>query len=415
MRGSRPVVILSGLAACVLYLAAGSLPTDGSQGASPGKATTRKEAKGAKPKKEEQLDPAQWDELLARRDEIVKEISALDRQARTADDAVKQKLFQQFQALDAEFRTELQPRMIKLAPLVLAKDPGNLQAAEVVINVAYRQNRYQEVLELGRKLLDADKSSPPLLNIVGISQFATHDFEKAQETLTLASQADPQGFAQMGGPYLEACEDYLEYWKKEQELRAAEAQADDLPRVLLKTTRGDIVLELFENEAPNTVANFISLVEGGKYDGVAFHRVIPNFMAQGGDPNTLDGDPDNDGGGGPGYTIPCECYQENARKHFQGSISMAHAGKDTGGSQFFLTHLPTTHLNYVAGKSQSNHTVFGRIVKGLPNALELQAGDKIQTAKVLRKRDHEYVPKTLADKRRNSSQRSKKKVSDDDR
>src|SRR4029077_21260405 len=121
----------------------------------------------------------------------------------------------------------------------------------------------------------------------------------------------------------------------------------------------------------------------GKYDGVKFHRVIPGFMARGGDPNTLDDNPANDGQGGPGYTIPCECYTEKARMHFQGSLSMAHAGKDTGGSQFFITHTPAPHLNWADDKMQNNHTVFGRVVEGLDVALALRAGDKIKTAKVL--------------------------------
>ncbi len=124
-----------------------------------------------------------------------------------------------------------------------------------------------------------------------------------------------------------------------------------MPRVRLTTTKGDIVIELFENEAPMATANFISLVEKHFYDGVPFHRVIAGFMAQGGDPKGT-------GSGGPGYAIPCECYQPNHRSHFAGSLSMAHAGKDTGGSQFFLTFAPTPHLN---GK----HTVFGRVIEGM--------------------------------------------------
>ena len=124
-------------------------------------------------------------------------------------------------------------------------------------------------------------------------------------------------------------------WAKEKKIREAEDKADDLPRVLLKTSAGDIEIELFENEAPNTVLNFITLVDKGFYNGLKFHRVLPGFMAQGGDPK-------GDGTGGPGYTIPCECYQANHRLHFRGSLSMAHAGRDTGGSQFFLTFVPTT-------------------------------------------------------------------------
>ncbi|MCY2964071.1 MAG: peptidylprolyl isomerase [Planctomycetota bacterium] len=171
-----------------------------------------------------------------------------------------------------------------------------------------------------------------------------------------------------------------------------------MPQVVFKTNKGDIVIELFENEAPNTVANFISLVEKKKYDGIKFHRVIPNFMAQGGDPNTLDEDPQNDGQGGPGYSIPCECYNGNARMHFQGSLSMAHAGKDTGGSQFFITHLPTPHLNPNL-EEERGHTVFGRVIKGLDIALALRVGDEIESARVLRKRKHPYEPETLPDPR----------------
>ena len=157
------------------------------------------------------------------------------------------------------------------------------------------------------------------------------------------------------------------------------------------------MLELFENEAPNTVASFMSLVEAKKYDGIKFHRVIPMFMAQGGDPNSLDDDPSNDGQGGPGYMIKCECFEKSARRHFRGSLSMAKtAAPNTGGSQFFLTHLPTPHLNANVD-AQSGHTVFGHIVEGLDVAASLKKDDKIESATVTRKRPHEYKPETLPD------------------
>ena len=198
------------------------------------------------------------------------------------------------------------------------------------------------------------------------------------------------------GQLKEALEDEQKKWNEEMTLRAAEATADDLPRIRIKTSAGDLVVELFENEAPNTVANFVSLVEKGFYAGTPFHRVIPEFMAQGGDPTGR-------GSGGPGYVIPCETGEPHARKHFRGSLSMAHAGKDTGGSQFFLTFRPTEHLD---GK----HTVFGRVIEGfdvLPKIHRTQAPDgrpipgikpdTILSAEVVRKRDHDYAPKTLPD------------------
>ncbi|MBN1590174.1 MAG: peptidylprolyl isomerase [Pirellulales bacterium] len=158
----------------------------------------------------------------------------------------------------------------------------------------------------------------------------------------------------------------------------------------MKTSKGDIQLELFENEAPNTTANFISLVEQGYYTGLPFHRVLEGFMAQGGD----------NGRGGPGYTIACECHQPDHREHFQGSLSMAHAGRDTGSAQFFLTFVPTPHLD-------GQHTVFGRVIEGMDVLAKLQRRDpsspraastlpdKILEAKVLRKRPHEYLAEKI--------------------
>lgn len=185
-------------------------------------------------------------------------------------------------------------------------------------------------------------------------------------------------------------------WQREQEFRAADAKADDLPRVSLETNKGTIVIELFENEAPNTVANFVSLVEKGFYNGLTFHRVLEDFMAQGGCPT-------GSGSGGPGYAIACECNAANARHHFPGTMSMAHSGPNTGGSQFFLTFEATPHLD-------NRHTVFGRVIQGedvLPKLQRIdpqrrQPGvqpDKIVKATVIRKRDHKYEPKTLPSRR----------------
>jgi peptidyl-prolyl cis-trans isomerase B (cyclophilin B) len=141
----------------------------------------------------------------------------------------------------------------------------------------------------------------------------------------------------------------------------------------IETAKGTIHLTLFEQDAPKTVANFVDLAKKGFYDGTTFHRVIPGFMIQGGDPlsKTLPkGDP-RVGTGGPGYRIPCETAG-NPHKHVPGTLSMAHAGKDTGGSQFFITHVATPHLD---GK----HTVFGRVVgpddKRVVDAIA--GGDKI--------------------------------------
>ena len=127
-----------------------------------------------------------------------------------------------------------------------------------------------------------------------------------------------------------------------------------MSKVIFETDQGKITFELFSNDAPNTVDNFIKLVNEGFYNGLTFHRVIPGFMAQGGCPNTREGSNGMPGTGGPGYSIKCEI---NPRKHLKGSLSMAHAGKDTGGSQFFIVYEPQPHLDGV-------HTVFGEVTHG---------------------------------------------------
>ncbi|OLZ10579.1 peptidylprolyl isomerase [Sulfobacillus thermosulfidooxidans] len=128
----------------------------------------------------------------------------------------------------------------------------------------------------------------------------------------------------------------------------------------IETDKGTMVLELYPNEAPGTVANFAKLARSGFYDGLTFHRVIPNFVIQGGDPN-------GDGTGGPGYTIKCET-EGNPHKHLRGSLSMAHRGRDTGGSQFFICHSPQPHLDGV-------HTVFGRVIEGFDVLDSIRQGD----------------------------------------
>ena len=135
-----------------------------------------------------------------------------------------------------------------------------------------------------------------------------------------------------------------------------------MKKAIIETEKGDIVLELFPNEAPGTVANFEKLANSGFYDGLTFHRVIPDCVIQGGCPI-------GNGTGGPGWTIKCET-EGNPHKHGTGALSMAHAGKDTGGSQFFITHSPQPHLDGV-------HTVFGQVIEGMDVVNAIRAGDKM--------------------------------------
>ena len=217
----------------------------------------------------------------------------------------------------------------------------------------------------------------------GAFQAAEVAFTRAQEATTVEREkTGAQGLAQLAGQY-------TRHWEREKSLRETQK---DLPRIEIVTDRGTIVAELFEDEAPNTVANFVELAEKGFFDGLAFHRNIPRFMIQG-------GDPDGTGRGGPGYTIKDEHKREDARKHFVGSLSMANQQKpDTGGSQFFVTSVTSYWLN-------PRHTVFGRVISG-QDVTHVQPVDpkdpqseapkfKIKTVRVLRKRDHAYTSEKI--------------------
>ena len=144
-----------------------------------------------------------------------------------------------------------------------------------------------------------------------------------------------------------------------------------MTKAVMDTDAGQITLELFDADAPNTVANFVKLAKDGFYDGLAFHRVIDGFMAQGGCPNSREGAKGMAGTGGPGYTIDCEI---NSQKHQGGTLSMAHAGRNTGGSQFFICHEAQPHLDGV-------HTVFG-LTGDMGVVLALKNGSKIKTVTI---------------------------------
>ena len=143
-----------------------------------------------------------------------------------------------------------------------------------------------------------------------------------------------------------------------------------MSKVKISTAKGDMVAELYDNEIPITVENFKKLIQEGFYDGLNFHRVIPGFVIQGGCPNGI-------GNGGPGYTIKCEVNAEK-QYHDKGVLSMAHAGRNTGGSQFFICHnrQNTQHLD-------GNHTCFGKVIEGLDVVDKIQQGDKINSISLI--------------------------------
>lgn len=141
-------------------------------------------------------------------------------------------------------------------------------------------------------------------------------------------------------------------------------------QAIMKTEKGEMKINFFDKDAPKTVANFVELAKKGYYDGLTFHRVIPDFVIQG-------GCPDGTGMGGPGYNIDCELDGDN-QYHDRGVLSMAHAGRNTGGSQFFVCHSRnnTAHLD-------RNHTCFGKVYEGLEVIDAIQQGDKIESVVII--------------------------------
>ena len=217
--------------------------------------------------------------------------------------------------------------------------------------------------------------------------YGLQDFEKANDFLTRLENTniglDPK--------LRETFQATVDAWEKEKVLRDKEAKADDLPRVKLETTNGDVVLELFENEAPNTVANFINLTKDGYYDGLEFFHVAPSNYAR-------SGCTANDGTTHPGYRIRNEF--DNGRHHFAGTVVMQNDGENTAGSQFIILHRPDPNL-------LNKVVAFARVIEGLDivygfstvNRIRSAGGEAtiINKATVIRDRGHEYNPETIAE------------------
>lgn len=260
--------------------------------------------------------------------------------------------------------------------------------------------RFELAHQLINNLTDAGCAHPQLDLMSSNAALYSNHFVEAKAAMLRGR--DKKLLGPEGQEWLELIDPVIAAWEQEQLLRAKEAEADDLPRVVLHTSQGDIVIELFENEAPGTVGNFIYLVEQGFYDGLQFFHVERSVVAQ-------VGCPQNKGKGTPGYSIFCECFQPNRRHRFAGTVAMAKVPDGQGdlipnsaGSQFFIDARPTP-------MSEAGHfTVFGRVIEGFDRVSRLQIQgeedeeqaksanpplpDRIISAKVLRKRGHKYVP-----------------------
>jgi cyclophilin family peptidyl-prolyl cis-trans isomerase len=345
-------------------------------------------------------------QVLVEMKDLVAQLQILQVEHDSADEARQTAIRQEWDALILKGEA-LDPRLIESAKDAFDEAPNaDRNVTDLLVGflkTAVGAEDVEAAMPIARVLLKDQCEDVQFLNAAGIAAFIANDFDMAIDCFRQANKKRVTiGIETMlddaiKKDFFPNSKRYQENWAKEAEVRKAEDAAGDLPEVLLKTTKGDIRLVLFENEAPNTVANFISLVDKGFYNGLTFHRVLRFFVAQGGCPK-------GDGTGGPGYAIPCECYRPDHRKHFRGSLSMAHSGRDTGGSQFFITFIPARHLD-------GTHTVFGRVVEGfevlhkltrrnpIPSETEtpLPDADKILEAKVLKRRNHEYVPRKVGE------------------
>src|SRR5436190_5611571 len=342
----------------------------------------------------------EFDKLMEDWKVILKKMRELRTNFQTAKEDEQKKLTAEFDA-EVEKGRQLLPKLKDTALAAYVEtgsaDPQLERFLLKFVADSVDQDNFEEGLAMSKQLLKAGCTEKLLPGAAAVCAYAVGDFATAEGYFKTASdtgifRAAATQPAKLGLQFSPLVETEQKLWEKEEAIRKAETEKDDLPRVKMTTNKGVIVLELFENEAPDTVGNFISLVEKKFYDDKNFHRVLQHFMAQGGDPK-------GDGTGGPGYQIYCECFKPEYRRHFRGSLSMAHAGRDTGGSQFFLTFRPTPELD-------GRHTCFGRVIEGMDVLPKVQRRDpemmdreiipdKIVTAEVIRKRKHEYVPKKV--------------------
>lgn len=267
-------------------------------------------------------------------------------------------------------------------------------------------DRFEGMNEVGKVLVEQKYTNPDLDGIAGLAAFGEHDFEFSEQCLRRAIQTGVD--TAVPPQVLQSIEQLKEDWKKELELRAAEARADDLPRVRISTTKGVIVLELFEDDAPETVANFLYLAKNGFYDGRPIFRVLKHFVAQTGCER-------GDGSGSAGYTVRGEMKSPRARKHFRGSVAVALGSDpvtqatdyDSGSAQFFFDLLASPPMN-------GEYCVFGRVIEGMEvlgeltkidlsskDAKEEYAGvnpDSMVRVEIVRQRNSSYIPKPLTGK-----------------
>ncbi len=293
--------------------------------------------------------------------------------------------------------SKIHPKLFDLAEKAWLEEPSRedgeflnfiIQVLETRMTVG-EYERANAIME-GLISLKIPEILPDLYDAAGEIAFMLNDFEQAARFFELAEQN--KVLSERCAGFKKDLSYYRSSWAKESVFRQQDSEKKDLPRVTLDTTKGKIVLELYEDQTPNTVANFVYLVEKGFYDGMFFEQVIPGEGAVAG--RSLE-NPD----GGPGWTIRDEFDATNSRNHYRGTISMLRGEPNSAGSTFFISFSPIKDLD---GK----YVVFGRVVEGMDVLTKLQImdptspdpmaePDQIEKASAMTKRDHKYRPKVI--------------------
>lgn len=288
----------------------------------------------------------------------------------------------------------------------LSDPPSNPDLANFLFATLKRNvegDSLEGMLPIAKALYETGYPAPELIGMYSMCCLAENEFDKARELLAplVSGEEAPEELIAIH----QRLDDLALAWKEEQAFRERDAAGEPLPQARVTTTKGEFVIELFENDAPQAVANFISLAERSFYDYSQFFLVIENVMAQAGCPKA-------DGTGGPGYFLPRESDEHAKRKIFRGSVALAllPGMPDSGGSQFMITYLPVTEL-------EEHSTVFGRVISGMPNVARLNraepAGEKkedeankppeprddpdeIIAIEIIGKRNHPYEPTRLS-------------------
>jgi cyclophilin family peptidyl-prolyl cis-trans isomerase len=352
-------------------------------------------------------DPQAARELAARNDAMRQQIEQLDRQVSSAVEPLRQLLDKvttaapndpwgwRMQAMVAGLGGDGRTALAAMNRAI-ALDADSLELRFDRGLFAYRAMDWSQAVEDLKRCLQANFSVAECRQPYAYSLVWSHDFAAAVEVLDQLLAEGSSAQKDEIKALRAMASHYIPLWQREQQIRLEEARRDDLPRMKLVTTRGELLVELFEDHAPNTVAHIITLVEQGFYDGTRFHARIAQYSIQGGCPYTRRAeDRARHGTGHPGYLVPDE-LDSSCRDHFAGSLSMANAGVlDTNGSQFIVSLVPAGWLNVRRAPNTPplGNTVFGRIIAGLDVARALDLGDELIRAEILRKRDHPYEVK----------------------